>query len=205
MSQKKQFDDNFRSAPEDLIVGVDEVGRGSLAGPLFVCALILDPHFDDEDIDDSKKLSKKKREELNDIILKHVIEYQIVEISALRIDEINIYNATLEGMNLAINKLKAKYKQVLIDYMPIKGAMSFAHGDAKSLSIASASIVAKVARDKYMYELDKKYPMYHFKDNVGYGTKAHFEALLNFGPIKGLHRFSYKPIQEILNPKVSLF
>ncbi len=205
MSQKKQFDDNFRHTSSDLIVGVDEVGRGSLAGPLFVCAIILDPNFDHEDIDDSKKLSKKKREELNEIILKNVIEYRLVEISPKRIDEINIYNATLEGMNLALSQLKSKYAQILIDYMPIKGAMSFAHGDAKSLSIASASIVAKVARDKYMYELDKKYPQYHFKDNVGYGTKAHLDALINFGPIEGLHRFSYKPIQEIINPKISLF
>lgn len=205
MSKKKQFDDQFRHSSGDLIVGVDEVGRGSLAGPLFVCALILDPSFDHDEIDDSKKLSKKKREQLNEIILKHVIDYRIVEISPKRIDEINIYNATLEGMKLAINKLKTKYKNILVDFMPIKGALSFAHGDTKSLSIASASIVAKVARDIYMSELDKKYPHYHLKDNVGYGTKAHFDALLKYGPVEGLHRFSYKPIQEIIHPKISLF
>ena len=176
------------------IAGVDEAGRGPLAGPVFAAAVILPENCFIPGLNDSKKLSEKKREELFDIICEKAVSYCIADISHERIDEINILNATFEAMNNAVNGLDVTPDYVLIDGNRIKG-MNVAHetvvkGDAKSVSIAAASILAKVSRDRVMYDAAKKYPQYGFDKHKGYGTKAHCEAILKYGPCK-IHRRTF--------------
>ncbi len=176
------------------IAGVDEAGRGPLAGPVFAAAVILPENCFIPGLNDSKKLSEKKREELFDIICEKAVSYCIADISHERIDEINILNATFEAMNKAVNGLDVTPDYVLIDGNRIKG-MDVAHetvvkGDAKSVSIAAASILAKVSRDRVMYDAAKKYPQYGFDKHKGYGTKAHCEAILKYGPCK-IHRRTF--------------
>lgn len=176
------------------IAGVDEAGRGPLAGPVFAAAVILPENCFIPGLNDSKKLSEKKREELFDIICEKAVSYCIADISHERIDEINILNATFEAMNNAVNGLDVTPDYVLIDGNRIKG-MDVAHetvvkGDAKSVSIAAASILAKVSRDRVMYDAAKQYPQYGFDKHKGYGTKAHCEAILKYGPCK-IHRRTF--------------
>lgn len=176
------------------IAGVDEAGRGPLAGPVFAAAVILPENCFIPGLNDSKKLSEKKREELFDIICEKAVSYCIANISHERIDEINILNATFEAMNNAVNGLDVTPDYVLIDGNRIKG-MDVAHetvvkGDAKSVSIAAASILAKVSRDRVMYDAAKQYPQYGFDKHKGYGTKAHCEAILKYGPCK-IHRCTF--------------
>ncbi len=176
------------------IAGVDEAGRGPLAGPVFAAAVILPENCFIPGLNDSKKLSEKKREELFDIICENAVSYCIADISHERIDEINILNATFEAMNKAVNGLDVTPDYVLIDGNRIKG-MDVAHetvvkGDAKSVSIAAASILAKVSRDRVMYDAAKQYPQYGFDKHKGYGTKAHCEAILKYGPCK-IHRRTF--------------
>lgn len=176
------------------IAGVDEAGRGPLAGPVFAAAVILPENCFIPGLNDSKKLSEKKREELFDIICEKAVSYCIADISHERIDEINILNATFEAMNNAVNGLDVTPDYVLIDGNRIKG-MNVAHetvvkGDAKSVSIAAASILAKVSRDRVMYDAAKQYPQYGFDKHKGYGTKAHCEAVLKYGPCK-IHRRTF--------------
>lgn len=176
------------------IAGVDEAGRGPLAGPVFAAAVILPENCFIPGLNDSKKLSEKKREELFDIICEKAVSYCIANISHERIDEINILNATFEAMNNAVNGLDVTPDYVLIDGNRIKG-MDVAHetvvkGDAKSVSIAAASILAKVSRDRVMYDAAKQYPQYGFDKHKGYGTKAHCEAILKYGPCK-IHRRTF--------------
>ena len=176
------------------IAGVDEAGRGPLAGPVFAAAVILPENCFIPGLNDSKKLSEKKREELFDIICEKAVSYCIADISHERIDEINILNATFEAMNNAVNGLDVTPDYVLIDGNRIKG-MNVAHetvvkGDAKSVSIAAASILAKVSRDRVMYDAAKQYSQYGFDKHKGYGTKAHCEAILKYGPCK-IHRRTF--------------
>ena len=176
------------------IAGVDEAGRGPLAGPVYAAAVILPEGMLIEGINDSKKLSEKKREELFDVICEKASAYCIAEVSHTRIDEINILNATFEAMNKAVNGLNIRPDYVLIDGNRIKG-MEIPHetvvkGDAKSISIAAASILAKVSRDRFMYEMDKKYPEYDFAKHKGYGTKLHYEKLREYGPCE-IHRMTF--------------
>ena len=176
------------------IAGVDEAGRGPLAGPVFAATVILPENCFIPGLNDSKKLSEKKREELFDIICEKAVSYCIADISHERIDEINILNATFEAMNNAVNGLDVTPDYVLIDGNRIKG-MNVAHetvvkGDAKSVSIAAASILAKVSRDRVMYDAAKQYPQYGFDKHKGYGTKAHCEAILKYGPCK-IHRRTF--------------
>ena len=161
---------------------------------------------------DSKKLSEKKREEFYKIIKKDALAIGIGEINAEEIDRINIYEATKKAMTIAINKAnkQIKLEHILIDAMPLEldiPTTSIIKGDAKSLSIAAASVIAKVTRDREMYELDKIYPMYEFKNNKGYGTKKHIEAIEKYGIIKE-HRKTYEPVarnkDKINNTKVEL-
>ncbi len=205
----KDFDKQFYSKDIKVIVGCDEAGRGCLAGPVVATAIILNKDFYDELIDDSKKLTEKQREKAYELLINNCIEYQIGIIDAPTIDKIDIYEASRQAMLQAINKLKTKFDLVLTDAMPLKdediSCVDIIKGDAKSLSIASASIIAKVTRDKIMLDLDKKYPNYGFKDHKGYGTKTHLEALKKYGPIKGIHRYSYKPIKQIIDPIYKLF
>lgn len=177
-----------------LIAGVDEAGRGPLAGSVYAAAVILKENDVIEGLNDSKKLSEKKREELYDIICKRAVAYAVFSVDEKRIDEINILNATFEAMNGAVNHLNTTPDYVLIDGNRIKGVTipheTMVKGDAKSASIAAASILAKVSRDREISGMDKEYPEYGFAKHKGYGTKEHTEAILKYGPCK-IHRRSF--------------
>lgn len=193
--EKKLYKQNI-----NLIAGIDEVGRGPLAGPVVAAAVILPKNFYDKRINDSKKISEKKREELYEVIISNAISVGFGVVSNERIDEINIYEATKEAMKQAINNLNIEPEYLLIDAMKLDTfipSMSIIKGDASSQSIAAASIVAKVVRDKMMYELDKKYPLYDFKNNKGYGTKKHIDAINKYGVLPE-HRKSFKPVCDII-------
>lgn len=184
------------------IGGVDEVGRGPLIGPVVAACVVLPKGFVLEGLTDSKKLSEKKRELFYDYIVKNSI-YGIGIIDADIIDEVNIYEATKLAMLEAIKKVREQVnlEHVLIDAMPLDldiDTTSIIKGDAKSISIAAASVVAKVTRDRMMYELDDLYPNYGFKSHKGYPTKKHIEAINKYGLIPG-YRKTYGPVKEILN------
>ena len=177
------------------ICGIDEVGRGPLAGPVMAGAVILPPNCDILYLNDSKQLSEKKREELYDIIMEKAIAVGIGAATPARIDEINILQADYEAMAQAVGKLTVKPDVLLIDAVHIPQLeayeqISIIKGDAKSVSIAAASIVAKVTRDRLMKELDAQYPAYGFAQNKGYGSAEHIAALKKYGPCP-LHRRSF--------------
>lgn len=186
------------------IAGTDEVGRGPLAGPLVCAAVILDPKVTIEGLNDSKKLSEKKREFLFDEIKEKAMAYSIVYIDEATIDEINIYQASKKGMLKAIDTLPIKAEYVLSDAMPLGDIPheSIIKGDSKSASIAAASIVAKVERDRFMVEISKQYPEYGFEKHKGYPTKQHLEALNKHG-VLDIHRKTYKPVFDKLNEQIS--
>lgn len=176
------------------VCGIDEVGRGPFAGPVVACAVILPKDCNILFINDSKKLSEKRREELYDIIIKEAVAYGIGIKDNNRIDEINILQATYEAMREAISNLSVKPDVLLNDAVTIPGVdikqIPIIKGDAKSISIGAASIVAKVTRDRMMAEFDEKYPGYEFAKNKGYGTAAHIEGLKKYGPCE-IHRRSF--------------
>ena len=176
------------------IAGVDEAGRGPLAGPVYAAAVILPADLFIPQLNDSKKLTEKKREELFEIITKNAIAYSIASVDEKRIDEINILNATFEAMNSAVNSLSVTPDYVLIDGNRIKNITipheTVVKGDAKSASIAAASILAKVARDRYITKMSEQYPQYGFEKHKGYGTAAHNEAILEYGPCE-IHRRTF--------------
>ncbi len=182
-----------------LIAGVDEVGRGPLVGPVVAAAVILPLNFKLDGLTDSKKLSEKKRNEFDKIIKEQCISYGIAEVSNEVIDEVNIYEATKIAMKKAIAKLNPKPEHILIDAMHLDidiPTTSIIKGDFKSLTIAAASVLAKVYRDNLMYELDKKYPYYNYKKNKGYPTKEHIEALYKYGTLK-CYRKTFNPVPLI--------
>ncbi len=186
-----------------LIAGVDEVGRGPLVGPVVAAAVILPKNYKLEGLTDSKKLSEAKRNYFNEIIKRDAISYGIGVIDNNIIDEVNIYEATKLAMKQAISNLKIKPDYVLTDAMKLDIDIDFKpliKGDLRSLSISAASVIAKVYRDNLMYLLDKKYPYYNFKNNKGYPTKDHIEAIKKYGIIKE-HRISYHPVSEYINKK----
>lgn len=199
----KEFENELYNNGINFIAGIDEVGRGPLVGPVVTAAVILPKDFYDERINDSKKLTEKKRELLYDVIMENALSVGVGMSSPKVIDEINILNATKKAMVEAVNNLSIKPEHLLIDAVKLDidiPQTSIIKGDAKSQSIASASIIAKVTRDRMMLELDKKYPMYDFKHNKGYGTKKHIEALYKYGPLKE-HRKSFAPVSELTNEK----
>lgn len=206
---KLDIDKQFYNENVKLICGVDEAGRGPLLGPVFAAAVILPQDFMDERINDSKKLSEKEREEAYQIIVDNALAYSITSVSAEEIDKINILEASRKAMIVAINNLKIKPDYILSDCMDLSKVnipfTSLIKGDAKSINIAAASILAKVSRDHWCYEIDKKYPEYHIAENKGYGTKSHMLALEKYGPVKGLHRYSFKPVKKSLVEKIKLF
>ncbi len=176
-----------------LVAGVDEAGRGPLAGPVCCAAVILSDEVI-EGINDSKKLSQKKREALYEEITKKALAYSIVMVWEREIDEINILQATMQGMKRAVEGLSITPQIVIIDgnkapEMSIR-TETIIGGDTKSASIGAASILAKVTRDRYMVEIDKKYPQYLFEKHKGYGTKAHIEVLKEIGPCE-IHRKTF--------------
>lgn len=189
------FDLQFVKDNKNLIAGVDEAGRGPLAGPVCVASVImpLEPDKIIAGVNDSKKLTEKKRDKLFDEIINTAIDYKIEFVSEKEIDDINILNATKQGMARAICGLKVKPDMVLIDAVNLDVEIpieSIIKGDAKSYNIAAASILAKVSRDRLMLELDAKYPEYNFKKHKGYGTKEHIENLKKFGKCE-IHRNSF--------------
>lgn len=189
-----EIENSLKEKGYSYIAGVDEAGRGPLAGPVYAAAVILPEGAELSGINDSKKLTPKKREELFDKITEIAISYAIFSVDEKEIDEINILNATYKAMNEAVNNLSQKPDYVIIDGNSIKG-MEIAHetvvkGDAKSISIAAASILAKVSRDRYIDEMGKVYPEYGFENHKGYGTKAHTEAILKYG-VCPIHRRTF--------------
>ena len=186
-----------------LIAGVDEVGRGPLVGPVVAAAVILPKNYKLEGLTDSKKLSEAKRNYFDEIIKRDAISYGIGVVDNDIIDEVNIYEATKLAMKQAISNLKVKPDYVLTDAMKLDIDIDFKpliKGDLRSLSISAASVIAKVYRDNLMYLLDKKYPYYNFKNNKGYPTKDHIEAIEKYGIIKE-HRVSYLPVSVYINKK----
>ncbi|MBQ4577284.1 MAG: ribonuclease HII [Firmicutes bacterium] len=192
--EMKKYEDELHAQGIRYVAGVDEVGRGPLAGPVVTAAVILPADFDVLGVDDSKKLSEKKREELFDIIKEKAICYSIGMNDEKRIDEINILEATKEAMGKAIKSLEIQPEHILIDALTLKDVdipqTGIVKGDATSVSIAAASILAKVTRDRMMVEYESAYPGYGFAQNKGYGTKAHYEGLDQNG-ITPIHRRSF--------------
>ncbi len=178
----------------DIICGTDEAGRGPLAGPVYAAAVILPEELLIPGLNDSKKLSEKRREELFNVITEKAVAYSIASVDEKRIDEMNILNASLEAMNIAVGTLDIKPDFVLVDGNMTRGLCfpceAVVKGDAKSASIAAASILAKVSRDRYMIKMAEEYPQYGFEKHKGYGTKAHSEAILKYGPCP-IHRRSF--------------
>ena len=197
---KIDFDRSY-GAKGTLIAGVDEAGRGPLAGPVVTAAVILP-----EDcpalvgLNDSKQLSKEKRNAFAKLVKTHALSYSVHFQSAEMIDTLNIYEATKQSMKCSVEALSIKPDYVLVDAMTLPIAIpqsSIIKGDAKSLAIAAASILAKTARDDYMEELDREFPMYGFAKHAGYGTKQHLEALATYG-VTAHHRKSFEPIKSML-------
>ena len=202
-----EYENKYYNEGYKVIVGMDEAGRGPLAGPLVISCVVLPQNYENAAINDSKKLSEKKREVLFEEI-KNVATYIGVKIiDEATIDELNIYAATKKGMEDLIKEIPFKVDVVLVDAMKIElkdmVVVPIIHGDAISTSIAAASIIAKVTRDHIMYDIDKEFPMYDFKSNKGYGTKKHMEAIETCGICK-YHRRSYYPVSKYAQLKLDI-
>lgn len=191
----------------EYIIGIDEVGRGCLAGPLVVCGVIMKYEKIIEDINDSKKLSEKKRELLFDKIVDDTNDYFILEIESELVDKYNIYQATKLAMEKIAKKLNQINTIVLSDAMPlaIENCQPIIKGDTKSYAIACASILAKVYRDRLMIEMAETYPEYGFEKHKGYGTKQHLIALEQHGYLEKIHRKSFEPIKSMCAKQLTLF
>jgi len=199
-----EYENELYSKGLENIAGVDEVGRGPLIGPVVAACCILPKGFKLDGLTDSKKISEKKRDKFYEYLIENTI-YGVGIISPEVIDEVNIYEATKLAMISAIEEVKKQVRidHVLIDAMPLDidiDTTSIIKGDAKSISIAAASVIAKVTRDRVMYELDEKYPMYGFGKHKGYPTKAHIEAINKYGLIDG-YRKTYGPVKDVLEGK----
>ena len=196
MSEREmwQIEDACTARGYKMICGVDEAGRGPLAGPVCAAAVILPTEMPFEGLNDSKKLSDKKRRELYPLIKQHAVAYAVVLVDEKEIDEINILQATLQAMRRAVEDLSVKPDYVLVDGNKLPRldmeAEAVVHGDSLSASIAAASILAKVTRDDYMLQMAQEYPGYDFEIHKGYGTKAHYAALTEKGPCP-IHRRSF--------------
>ena len=204
MEDLYKYENELYAKGLEYIGGVDEVGRGPLIGSVVAACVVLPKGFVLNGLTDSKKLSEKKRNEFYDVIMKKAIAVGIGIVDEKKIDEVNIYEATKIAMKEAIHNANIKLDHVLIDAMPLDidvDTTSIIKGDAKSISIAAASVIAKVTRDRMMYELDKIYPMYDLASNKGYGTKKHMEAIKKYGITK-YHRLSFKPVYEYSDKRV---
>ena len=204
MNNMYEYEEKLNKEGYNFIGGCDEAGRGPLVGPV-VCACVVFPKgYKNDLINDSKKLTEKKREALDDIIIKDALSYGIAIISAKEIDEIHILEASRKGMVEAYKEANKKVKvdYVLTDAMKISTldipVLDIIKGDAKSVSIAAASILAKVTRDRILYDLDKKYPEYDFKSHKGYPTKKHLELIEKYG-VFDEYRKTYKPVKNIID------
>lgn len=184
-----------------LIAGIDEVGRGPLCGPVVACACILPVNYELDGLTDSKKLTEKKREKYYDILIQDAVSYGVGIVSPERIDEINILEASKEAMLQAISKLNVVPEHLLIDAVKLNTDIEqtpIIKGDAKSLSIAAASVIAKVTRDRMMVDLDKEYPEYGYGKHKGYPTKTHIEAIKKYG-VKDFYRKTFGPVRDVIN------
>ncbi len=206
MSKLKDFDDWYRSEPTDLIAGFDEAGRGPLCGPVTAGGVILPPDFDDPRINDSKQLTDKERRELFEEIKEKALYYHVAIISPQTIDRINILESSRLGMQQALDEMMKKganISYVLTDFVQLDShgilQADLKHGDAQSLSIAAASILAKVTRDDIMDELDKKYPQYALCEHKGYPTKKHLQLIEKYGIVEDIYRLTYAPVAKILH------
>lgn len=189
-----EYEHQLKENGYELICGIDEAGRGPLAGPVFAAAVILPEGLEDLGINDSKKLSEKKRDLLFEQIKENAVAYSIASASEKEIDEINILNATFLAMKRAVEGLSVKPEIALVDGNRKPGTgieeLTIVKGDAKSISIAAASILAKVSRDRYLTELDRQYPQYQFAKHKGYPTKLHYEMIKQYG-VSPVHRLSF--------------
>lgn len=203
------FESTYYKEGYKLIVGIDEAGRGPLCGPVVAACCILPKNYKNEHINDSKKLSEKNREIAYSEIIENAMAFGIGIIDAETIDKYNIYEATKMAMLRAISNMKHDFDLCITDAMPLiienKRVIPIIKGDAKAECIAAASIIAKVTRDHIMYDYDLKYPEYGFKNNKGYGTKKHMEALERFGPIPHFHRYSFAPVFNSKNEQLKIF
>lgn len=199
----------YYSAAVLSIAGVDEAGRGPLAGPVYAAAVIFPRSYRNEEINDSKKLTAKKREELFEVIKKEALSYGIASVPAPDIDRLNIYEATKVCMKAAIAQLQVPYQLVITDAMPLSGlsvpVVPIIKGDAQCLNVAAASILAKVSRDRYMDELEKQHPEFSFSKHKGYGTALHLQELKANGPLPGIHRKSFAPVAAFYSDQLKLF
>ncbi len=196
-----QYENEASSNGYKFVLGIDEVGRGPLAGPVVIAGVVLDPQVDILGLYDSKKISELKREELSIKIKEMCLHYEIVQIDATTIDNIGISNCIRRGVDEIIKRFinLKMVDYVLIDYMKIEVDLPhkiLKKGDQISNSIAAASIIAKVYRDQQMKELVLKHPNYDFEKHKGYGTKKHIENIITYGVIKGIHRVSFEPIKS---------
>ena len=196
-NEKRLWDSGYEN-----IAGCDEAGRGPLFGPVVAASVILPHDFVLEGLNDSKKLTEKKREKYYPIIMEKALAVGVSIVEADEIDDINIYEASRQGMLRATNSLKIKPDYIITDAMPLDGFTSVKHesiikGDAKSITIAAASVIAKVTRDRIMYEIDKVHPEYEFKKHKGYPTKKHLELIEKYGIIDGYRR-TYGPVKKYI-------
>lgn len=191
------------------VAGCDEAGRGALLGPLYAAAVILDPAQPIRGVDDSKKLPPAVRAELNQEIRSKALAFAVVSVDASEVDALNVYEASRQAMIRALRSLNPSPDFILTDAMPLaaRGAAfpipyrAIIHGDARSVSIAAGSILAKVARDAHLETLDREYPQYGLAQNKGYGTPEHLDALARFGPCPE-HRKTYQPVKDLLIPRL---
>ena len=195
LKQLKEYENQLRSKGFEFICGIDEAGRGPLAGPVVVASVIMPADSIIEGVNDSKKVSEKKREKLYDLILEEAISYGVGIIGQDEIDDINILNATKKGLTMSLKELDKKPDLIIVDALTHIDTLgipyeSIIKGDAKCYSIAAASIIAKVTRDRIMREWDKVYPQYGFATHKGYGTAAHIQAIKEYGPCP-LHRKTF--------------
>ena len=194
------YERNYYEEGAKLIAGVDEAGRGPLAGPLVIAAVVMPQEFFISGLNDSKQISASKRDKLYDEILQKALSVSVNIVSISNIDELNIYRATQQGMAEVLLHLDKKPDVALIDAMPVEAGdiktVSLVHGDALSASIAAASIIAKVTRDRIMEKLDVLYPAYKFANNKGYGSKDHMQAIDQDG-VTEWHRRSYEPVKSL--------
>lgn len=204
MCERLVYEKKAREMGYHTIIGLDEAGRGPMAGPLVVGGVIFPEGYYDEKINDSKKLTENQREALVNIIKENALAYSIEVISVEEVDELNVYQASKEGMLRIIRNISLKPDYALTDAMPLGGEIdhtSIIKGDSKSISIAAASILAKVFRDHIMMGYASEYPEYGFERHKGYPTAAHKQALQKYG-VTPIHRKSFKPVKELLNEQL---
>ena len=202
--KRYEYEEKYYQAGYDYIIGLDEAGRGPMAGELVVAGVIFPKGYYDERINDSKQLSSKKRDFLYNLIIENALFYNIEIISVEDVDRLNVYQASKKGMEKCVEVLKQENMFALSDAMPInyQDHLAIIKGDAKSISIAAASILAKVTLHRLMVSHALQYPEYGFEKHKGYVTKAHKEALEKFGPCP-IHRKSFAPVAKVLSKQMS--